>query len=388
MKKILAFVLSLVLALTLVVVVACNGSQPGGNSFKEVDLTDQATREEFVNALAEKVDVEKLLNGDPTKEGWTFGVEEKASSKVDFDLSATLGEDASEKLTAKGNVELSESAKATYKNNGTGKAPDFAASVSLSAKGKVELNDALYDMIGSLGEEYLGDFDLVGTIKKLVGSNFNYKVDGYVDSEAALISLSDELYNNLPEVVTGMLGSKNFKIPFGGSSSTLAAAETETSSGLELKQEDVKKAINTVIDNFVLPYKISVAVANKNGYALRLTATKASVTAVLSGVPSTTDEAQEEASWMESLLGAIDNDAKVELTVRVDKNGALSSVNLESNVKLNLNMTIEGVKLSGTVSVSGSVEVKKFNGTVSKPSGTFTEIKGFEGGSSDDEYDD
>lgn len=387
MKKVLAFILSLVLAFTLVAVVACN-TQPGGGTFKEVDLNDKSTREEFVNTLAEKIDVEKLLGGDPTKEGWTYGLEEKASSKVEFDLSATFAQAAAEaeakddKLTAKGNIELSENAKVTYKSNGLSKAPEFAASVSLTAKGKIDLNDNLYALIGSLGEEEFGeDFDLAAAVKKLIGSNFNYKVDAYVDSEAALISLSDDLYKNLPEFVTEMLGSKNIKVPFGPSASVLAS-EAE-GNGLELDKEQVKAAINNVIDEYILPFKVSVSVANKNGYALKLTVTKDSVVAVLNTAFSGTQTPE----WVELVKNSIDSGAKLELTVRVDSNGALSSVELESNIKLNLDLTLEGVNVKGTVSLSGSVELKKFSGKVSKPSGEFKEIQGFEGSDPDIDWD-
>ena len=367
MKKILAIILSLVLVFTLVTVVACNKDE---EKFYEVDLTDKDTREDFVNALAEKVDIEKLI-GDPTQEGWAFGLEENVKSKLDLELGVTP-DGATSAYSGKGTVELSESAKASLKM--TSGMPALAGSVSLAAKGNVELTDNLYDIIGQFSEEVGGligdeEFDLAATVKSLI-TNFDYGVDAYVDNEVALIKISDGLYGKLPKAVTDMLGSKLIKITFGnlmgGDVAMLAAEKGEVGGLPTLDTEDVKEAIDEVIDEVILPFKISVAVSTKNGYAIRLTVSSESVLTIL----DTAFADLENKELVTSIKNAISSDTKFELTARVDANGAFASVGTEYK----LGFAVDGLSFDniGTIkvsaSLSGSFELKKFNGTVSKPS--------------------
>ena len=389
MKKVLAIILSLVLVLTLVVAVACDNE-----NFKEVNLEDKETREEFVNALAEKIDRDTLLSGDPTKEGWTFGLEETAKSKLNLDLALTPAQAAaaeeadSSKFTVKGNVELSESAKATVKSNGKAD-PTVAASLSLSAKGNLEASDNLWALLDTVAQESKingEDFDLVETVKALV-TNFNYSIDAYADNEAALIKLSDGLYNKLPKFVTDMIGSKLIKITYGGSAeaATLSAAEGSDLVA-DAEKAALKVAINNVIDTVIIPFKISVAVSTTNGYAVKLTVSQQSVLTVLDSALK--DLAKDNAALATSIKNAIGADTKIELVVKVDKEGAFSSFSVDSKFSLNLDLTVASVgNVKGTVTLSGSVEVKKFKGTVSKPKNAseYKEIEGISGPNSSDE---
>ena len=389
MKKVLAIILSLVLVLTLVVAVACDNE-----NFKEVNLEDKETREEFVNALAEKIDRDTLLSGDPTKEGWTFGLEETAKSKLNLDLALTPAQAAaaeeadSSKFTVKGNVELSESAKATVKSNGKAD-PTVAASLSLSAKGNLEASDNLWALLDTVAQESKingEDFDLVETVKALV-TNFNYSIDAYADNEAALIKLSDGLYNKLPKFVTDMIGSKLIKITYGGSAeaATLSAAEGSDLVA-DAEKAALKVAINNVIDTVIIPFKISVAVSTTNGYAVKLTVSQQSVLTVLDSALK--DLAKDNAALATSIKNAIGADTKIELVVKVDKEGAFSSFSVDSKFSLNLDLTVASVgNVKGTVTLSGSVEVKKFKGTVSKPKNAseYKEIEGISGPDSSDE---
>lgn len=376
MKKLLAFLVSLVLALTLVAAVACGGNQPGGNNFTTVDLTNTDARAEFVNTLAEKADLEKLF-GDPTKAGWTYGLEETASSNVEFNVSATA---EGTTLTANGKVELSENAKVTIKSNGEDKDPDLAASMKLSAKGNVTLPQDLYDVLTSLNEEL--DF---GALAKSLLTNFNYSVDAYVDNDVALISISDSLYNKLPDIVKDSISQK-IKISL-KAANDVAAYAAETDGAEDMENEIIKQSIDAVVD-YLVSFKIGVAVSNQNGYALKLTVTKESVVALLSALPSVEEVTESDfLALINSVAGSLSDSSKIELTVRIDSNGAFNSFKVESNLAFNLDLTIGEVKLSGTASLKGSVEVKKFTGKVSKPNEKdYKELEGFQGG--DIEFDD
>ena len=379
MKKFLAFMLSCVLVFTLVAFVACsNGTNVGGNNFKEVNLEDEATRTEFVNALSAKVDVNALFD-DPTSENWTYGLEQKSTSKVAFDLSLTTVGENSTKYSAKGNLQLSETVKASIKNSGK-ISPDVAASAKISAKGNLNLPDEAYALLGGYNEkiaEMVGveEFDLAQAVKTLV-TNFDYTIEAYADADAALISVSDSLYGKLPEFVTEMLGSRKIKLAYGAMTSTYAAA---TSGQPGLDEEEVKETINEVIDEIILPFKISVSVATHNGYALRITVTKQSILTILdamvgNGAPEWLTAAKE------TVEKSLSSDAKFELTVRVDKNGMLAQVAYEFNFKLNVDTTIDGFgAIKGSFSLSSSQELKKFNGKITKPNDADYKVPAFMG---------
>lgn len=364
MKKFLAILLSLVLVFTLVAFAACDGgSNVGGNNFKTVNLEDETTRTEFVNTLAEKADTDKLI-GDSTQEGWTFGLEEKATSKLAFDLDMTPDGVTDTKLTAKGNLELTENAKVKLTGNGAKAAPDFVASMQIGAKGNANLSDGVYEIINS---ELSAD---LGAIIQKLATNFNYSVKGYADKDGALIELSDSLYGNLPENVQQMLGSKKIKLPSDSASSTTYAASVDSS---DPQTEAIKTFIDTVVVEYLLQFKISVSVATNNrGFALKLSANKESVLAILDVVLTGEENAE---SYKEMVSNAV-TEAKFELTVRVDKDGGFSSVKSETSLKLNLDVEIPNfLPVKGTLSISGSVEISKFNGKINKPNADgYTEL--------------
>ena len=371
MKKVLAFILSLVLVLGVVVLVACD-SQPGGNNFKTLDLNDDDTRTEFVNVLAEKVDSEKLF-GDSEQDGWKFGLSENGSSKLGLDLALTPAEGA-DKLTVKGNVEFKQSAKLTLKKTEDG--ISFANSLNATAKGNVDLSENIYALLGE---------ETAAIVKKII-TNFNYTVDTYMDEEVALISLSDSLYKNLPEKYKEALGSRKIKIALKSSSIQTFAEETDGEIDNELEYK--KEFINGLIDSYLIPLKISVSVANTNGYAIKFTVTKESVLAVLSSfLPSETEGSD---SWIvaaiNSVASSISDDAKFELIVRIGQDGSFSAFSLTLNCKLTLDFDIPDYgKVTGTVSVNSSVETKKFSGSISKPNEKdYTEFKGFSSGDNGD----
>ena len=366
MKKVLAFVLSLVLVFTLVAFAACNGlGNAGGNNFKEVNLQDEATRKEFVNTLAENADTDKLF-GDPTKEGWTFGLEEKASAKLAFNLDLTPEDVTDVKFTAKGNVDLKENAKIKLTSNGAQSDPDVVASFSLGAKGDADLSDDIYDIINSEGDESFG-----ALIKKLA-TNFNYSLSGYLDKDGALVELSDGLYGNLPEDVQEKLGSKKIKLPMDAISNTTYAVAADSSDD---QSDSLKTYIDTVVVESLIQLKITVAVStNGSGYALKLTATKESVLAILDLTLSDMEEAE---SYKEMVSNAI-TEAKIELTVRVDNNGGFSSIKTETNLKLNLDVAIpDFLTAKGTLSLNSSVEISKFNGKIVKPNESGYKVPAF-----------
>lgn len=361
MKKILAFILSLVLVFTLVAFAACSA---GGNNFKEVDLTDTETREEFVNALAEKVDVNNLI-GNYAAEGWTFGLEEKASTKLAFDKLTVTWDEA--EFSANGSVELSENAKISVKGNGAIAEPDIAASLSLTAKGNLTLSDSIYDMFDALVEEYsLDSMGIDSDYLKGLITNFNYSVNAYVDNEVVLISLSESLYNKLPEFITETITSRLIKITL-SSLNQPATLDAAPSIDGTAQTEAIKEAINEVIDEIILPLNLTVSVANSNGYAVRISASKESVAAFVDEVLYDDEEL---ATAVKQAVGNF----KFELTVRVDKNGAFSSISSESNIKLNLDLTFGDFAVKGGLTMSASTEIKKFSGKVSKPTGDYQEV--------------
>ena len=358
MKKFLAVVLSLVLVFTLVAFAACNGgSNVGGNNFKTLDLENEATRKEFVDTLAEKADVNKLI-GNPAQEGWTFGLEEKVASKLAFNLDMTPEDVTDTKLTAKGNVELTESAKVKLTSNGSKAAPDIAASFKLGAKGDADLSEGIYDIINSELDESLG-----AIIKKLA-TKFNYSLNGYVDKDGALIELSDGLYGNLPENVQDMLGSKKIKLPLDALDATSYAATTD---GSDTQADAIKTYIDTVIVEWLVNFKISVSVAtNNSGYALKISANTESIVSLLDYVTYVLSDPEEADTYREMVSKSI-TDAKFELIVRLDKDGGFSSIKSETSLKLNLDVAIpDFLTVKGTMSVSGSVEISKFSGKITK----------------------
>ena len=369
MKKVLAIVLSLVLALSLVAFVACDNT-PGGNNFHEVDLEDQDTREEFVNALAEKVDVEKLI-GDPTEEGWTFGLEETAKSKLDFDVQYSMAGTSIGAYTAKGKVEFSENAKLKITGNSANDAPDFVSSTSIGLKGNVELSDSIYALLNVLSQQIDVDgLDIAATVKSVI-TNFNYEVKTYVDKDVALVEMSDGLYSKLPDFVREFLGSRKLKFDLSDLTSYgISTFETTTTEGvedfLELDTEEVKQFINDFIDDVLLQYKISISVSATNGYALRITVKQESILAILDEVFN--DVPANYAELVSSLKNAIGSDTKFELTVRVDEEGAFSSIKTESRFSINLSLSTSALgTVKAKISTSDTVEIKKFSGRISKP---------------------
>ena len=373
MKKFLAIILSLVLVFTLVAFVACdNSTEPGGGKFHEVDLTNQDTREAFVNALAEQVNVEKQF-GDPTQQGWTYGLEQSESSKFDFDVEYAMAGTTVGSYTAKGNVELNQLTQATVKNDGS-QATEFAVFEKIGLKGNIELSDSIYALLNVLNQQIeIEGFDLAATVKSAI-TNFNYEVSAYADRQVALAEISEGLYGKLPTFVTELLGSRKLKFDLTKLLGIATYATEESKGGLEPNPEDVKKVINTVIDEVLLQYKISVSVATKNGYALRLTATKQSVLAVLNEVL----EGVKDPALVASIKSAIGNDTKFELTVRIDEEGAFSSLELASQLSLNLNVaSVEIGTIKGKVSVGNSFKISKFEGTISKPNDSDYQIPTF-----------
>lgn len=358
MKKGLAFVLSFVLIFTVVALVACD-SQPGGNHFSEVNLKNSETRTEFVNTLAEKADAKKLF-GDPSKEGWSLGLQENSKSKLGLNLTLTPAE-GDGKYTANGNVEVTQSFKAMFKR--TSDNLDFKGSLSIGAKGNVGLSDNICELIGE---------ETNALVKKLL-ANFNYRVDAYVDNDVALVSISDSIYGNLPESVTDALGSNKIKIAL---NSTNVATFAEELSALEDETDSVEAVINSIIDNFIVPYKISVSVAHFNGYAVKFTATKESILAILGATPSATASSVED----DTIAKFLSDDTKLELTFRVDRNGRFSSISMKSNFKLNLYLDIPDMgKITGSVSLSGTSELKNADVAITKPNEKdYTEFSGFE----------
>ena len=384
MKKFLAFILSLVLVFTLVAVVACDGPQPGGNNFQEVDLEDEtpkddendlSAREKFVNTLAEKVSVDKLV-GDPSEEGWTFGLAETVKSKLNFNVDLAIGGMPAGIYTAKGDVTTSQNSKVVFKGNGPDAYPDVMSTSSITAKGNVELSEGVYALLGLFTQQgSMAGFDLATTLQGLI-TNFNYSVNAYVDNEVALISLSDGLYNKLPAFVTSILAQK-IKISLAALSGFATYAETDGGSdsdggadaywGLDL--EEIKAYINSIIDNVLLQYKISVSVSAVNGYALKFTVTQQSILALLETV---SDEFGSD-SWVtyaaEVVKQSLGADTKLELVIRLDEEGAFGGMSLESKVSFNFNVEIPNFgTLKATVTATDSVSVKKFSGTITKPS--------------------
>ena len=103
------------------------------------------------------------------------------------------------------------------------------------------------------------------------------------------------------------------------------------------------------------------------------------------GLPGSTVEIVCAGNWLRE--SAIGKETKFELTARVDEAGAFKSVALESTLKLNANLKISNVgTFKVNLSSSGSVELKKFTGTVSKPSNAadYKELEGFQGGDIED----
>lgn len=377
MKKVLAFVLSLVLIFTLVAVAACDGSNDkiGGNKFKEVDLNDTAKRAEFVNSLAERADTEKLI-GNPNQAGWSFGLEEMANSKFEFNVDVTPA--GADKLTAKGNVEVTENVKASIKSNGAKAAPEFAASLVLGLKGNVELPETVYGLLDGLFEGTFMEEIGFATILQGLLTNFDYALGAYVDSDAALFELSEGLYGKLPEEVQQMLGSRKIMLPLGAlSASTYASTTIGGFDGSMLQSGIIKAYIDSVLVEYLLQFKISVAVANNSrGYALRLTANKESVLAILDTALSYAQAA--DAAAIKEMVAKSISEAKFELTVRIDKDGAFSSIKTETALKLSLDLDIpEFAAIKGTVSTSGSVEISVFKGTISKPNAADYAIPAF-----------
>lgn len=362
MKKFLAAILSLVLVLTVVVCVACN-SEAGGNNFKEVDLTDKETREQFVDALSEKVDTEALI-GNPNEEGWTFGLEEIVTSNLVFDLSMTPAQDAVYKV--KGNLNLNENVKAKLTSNGATKDPTVAAALTLSAKGNIELSDLVYQLIDGEISDMMGEeISIKDTVQSLI-TNFNYSVSAYADNEVILANISDSIYGKLPEDIQKMLGSSKIKLPVDvlDELSTYAVMDDSGSDLLGLNKEEVKQAINQLIDNVLLRYNISVSVATQKGYALRISANQQSILAILNDALADVDDA----SLVKTVKDAIGSDTKLELTIRVDENGAFSSISYDTSLQFNLKTTVSGYgEISASVSMSSSFALKKYSGAISKP---------------------
>ena len=387
MKKFLSIILSLVLAFTLVAVVACDNTpnNVGGNNFKEVELTEAETREEFVNTLSEKIDAEALI-GDPTAAGWTFGLEQKAKSKIKFEAEYSMTGTSVGAYTANGNVEINETVQNTYKGNGANAPVDFAALTTASVKGNIVLSDTVYAMINALSQELaIEGVDVAAIVKSLI-TNFNYEVKTYADKDVALIELSEGLYNKLPQMVTELLGSRKLKIDLSqlNDGDMLPEGGDSLDDLVGLIPEDVKVAINELIDNVLLQYKISVGVSTKNGYALKLTVNQQSILAILNDALADV----EDASLVNAIKNAIGADSKFEIVLRIDEEGAFAGISVESTLNVNFNWTSATIGvIKVKVNLSGSVEINKFNGTIAKPDAKdYTEID-LSGLIPDDDFD-
>lgn len=358
MKKFLAFALSIVLLFSVFAFVACKSDEPQGEikgRYKEVNLANEQERKEFVQTLVAQIDEDKLI-GNIEADNWSFGLEEKYSTNLEFDLKAVVGADSgkSDTYAVNGKLNVRQLAKISLKTNNTNTFPvDFAASISASVKGNVNLPDVIY--------QNMEDAELV---RSLI-SDFDYSLDAYVDNQNAFVSLPEKLVNLLPE---GTLPSNKLKLPissiFGGSAPSPFALSTEDEILGELDFE-LEELIADFVDMCV-EYKISVAVSKTNGYAVRLTADKQTVLAIL--------RAEEELP--ENIISVIDynlgNNFKAEVYFAINKDGSFKQIS--ANLSLDTTIALSGdafdipdTDISGTVKLNYAFDLLRFDGKIDQP---------------------
>lgn len=374
MKKILALILCLVLALGLFAFVACDNpdnpdmpNTPGKPSdYKTVDLTNPTVKKEFIDSFASKVDIDKLV-GDINSSNWSFGIKSEESNSMNLDAKFTL---------VQGGVTSSFDVKADFTNSQQQTLKLMAdaenslmpfsiqSAGTAKAKGSISIPDYLYNNVFDL------DAETTQFIKSLIG-NFDWTVKSYIDNNYAYIEYPQQIADLVKEYTGEQLPSNKFKLPLGnmlplGSFYAVDSGDIQAEAKLYLEQ----------LVDYLVNYKVSVAVSDKDGYAIKVSATKDSVLAFLQsdeiGIP------QEVLSLINDIV--MINTSDLDIYLAVDKDGAFKQVSISLNLDLAFNVAADesnGIPaIQGSLKFSFGTSIERFNGKVTLPNlSDFVEIQ-------------
>ena len=385
MKKFIAIVASAVLAVSAFSLVACDNtsdedniklpSAPSGN-YEEVDTSDPAKKEEFLDELGQKFDVTKMF-GDIASENWSFGLASDINAKVEASIvghNVQTGPDTTTDISMSGNVSVTSSSKVKL-SAATDEDALLPFNILAAASGNIKGNINLPDMIyASMGEQ-------ASTIKSLI-TNFDYTAKTYIDNEYLYASIPEKLLGLFPEDA-GVPASGKIKLPleelFGGMMDKDPDYDYSYSgTGIKLLDDAIVENpgmdISSYIDTFFSmlgQYNVSVSVSTDNGYTVKLNAGIDSVYALVADLIG--DGATEET--VKELVAQYGNvsSCKIEAYLSVDDNGLFNGLGLGLYVAATANVKAGSIgeyapALTGSAKVQLGVSFARYDGAITLPS--------------------
>lgn len=361
MKKIVAFILCTVIALGLFAFVACDKPEtpdvPGNPSdYKTVDLTNAEAKQEFIDTLSSKLDVEKLV-GDINSSAWSFGLKSEGSSVIDLNAKFTMvNEGVTSTFDILANIDVSQQSKLKLTADADNYLMPFAikSASSATSKGKVSIPDYIYNNVLELDE------DTTNFIKGMIG-DFNWTVKSYVDNNYTYIEIPQKLVEAIQDYTGEQLPSNKWKIPLEG----LAYGGLYAIDSGDI-QAEAKLYLEQLME-YLVKYKVSVAVSTKDGYAIKISATKDTVLAILQS---------EELGISQEVLSVISEMALIntfnfDIYLAVDENGAFKQASMGLNIDLAIN--VEADEANGIPGIEASLKMNivsniyRFDGNVTLP---------------------
>ena len=380
MKKFIAIVASAVLAMSAFSLVACDNtndddsialpSAPSGN-YEEVDTTDTAKKEEFLNTVTTKFDVNKMF-GDVESADWSFGLASDINAKVEASVTEhniPTDDYKISDITVSGNVSAASSSKIKVSANTDPNALlpfKIAASADANIKGNINLPDSIYEGMGKQAD----------TVKSLI-SNFDYTTKTYLDNEYLYASLPAKLVSYLP---AGLPANGKIKMPidniFGDKREENNSSYNELATKLidgtidGSVKIDVTKYVTMMLD-VLAQYKVSVSVSTDNGYTVKLNAGLDCVFEIVANLIGNGVTADTVAHLVGS-YGKV-RTCNIEAYLSVDSDGLFSGLGIGLDIAASAKIQIGNLgayspSLSGSLSVQYGLNFSRFYGEITLPS--------------------
>ncbi|MCH5148942.1 MAG: hypothetical protein J1G05_06270 [Clostridiales bacterium] len=385
MKKFIAIVASAVLAMSAFSLVACDitpndednvklPSAPAGN-YEEVDTSDPAKKEEFVEEVKQKFDITKIF-GDMTSENWSFGLAADITAKAEASITGhnvQTGPDTTTDITMSGNVTLNSSSKVKISAATDAEALlpfDILASVDANVKGNVNLPDMIYQ---SMGEQ-------ASTIKSLI-TDFDYTAKAYLDNEYLYASIPTKIVSVIPEEA-GIPASGKIKVPLEMISGGMGSDVPDISygeTGIKLTDDAVEEVPGMDVSSYVSTilamleqYNVSVSVSTDNGYTVKLNAGLESVYALIADLVPIEGATADTIAELVAEYGKVST-CEIEAYISIDAEGMFSGLGIALNVAATANVKAGALgefapAMTGSAKLKYGVSVSKYDGTVTLPS--------------------